>query len=453
MSQIRLPTFFKECRIQIVLGIPVFLAQISMISMGVVDILMTGRVGPTDMAAVALASSLWLPIILFGQGMLLAITPRISYKRGASELHLIGHTIRQGIWLALGLSLPLMCLIYVLSFMLPYLGVDEPLATLSGSYLRAIIWGGPAYLIFAAIRASLEGLARMRPAMIAGFVGLLINIPCNYVLIFGKLGFEPLGGVGAGIATAVTYLAMFIMLLLTALRMADIRDALRIFEWPVWKECRELIRVGFPSALALLCEVTMFACISLLLAPLGTIMIAGHQVALSFSSLLFMLPLSISMAATVRIGYFRGVQSTSGIRCATRAAFTLGLVTSLMLALITLLLRHEIASLYSQDSTVVALAATLLLFAATYQCTDAIQIVAVGVLRGYNDTRAIFIVTFVAYWLIAIPLGFVLGRMAVWSPLEGAKGFWVAIAVGLTLASILYLFRIRSLERRLPETT
>jgi len=451
MLQTKIPTFLEECRLQLALCVPVFLAQISMMSMGVVDIVMTGRVGPIDMAAVALASSLWLPIILFGQGMLLSITPRISFYRGSAQMHRFGHTIRQGLWLALIIAIPLMTLIYILSHKLTNLGVEDHLASLTGQYLRAIMWGGPAYLFFVAIRASFDGLARMRPAMVVGFAGLLINIPCNYVLIFGKLGIEPLGGVGAGVATAITYIAMFIMLLLSALRMPDVRSALRIFEWPVWKECRILMQVGLPSALAMLCEVSMFACVSILLAPFGAIMIAGHQVALSFSGLAFMMPLSIGMAATVRIGYFHGMPSKAGVLGATRVSLLLALCAGVIMAIITFFLRHEIAMAYTEDITVMTIASTLLIFAAIYQCTDALQIVSVGILRGYNDTRAIFIITFVAYWVIAIPVGFFLGRTALWPSLEGAKGFWVAFILGVTLSAVAYLFRLRNLERHLPE--
>ena len=445
-----------EMRTQLSLAVPALLAQVAMISMGFVDMVMTGRVGPVDMAAVALAGSLWVPLVLFGQGLLLAVTPCVAQLRGAGAVrnadHLqgVGHVMRQGVWMALAISVPLILIVNLLSHHLADMGVEGDLGVMTGQYLRAIVWGAPAYLLFVALRCGMEGMALMRPAMFAGFMGLLINIPSNYVLIFGKLGLPALGGPGTGVATAIVYWVMFFTMVVYVFRQPHLRAlmVLRAWERPVWATLKKLVGIGFPGALAMLFEVTLFAAVALLIAPLGAIQVAGHQVALNFSSLLFMVPMSIGTAATIRTGFAIGRKSVDGVRTASRSSWLLACMAAVCTATVTALWRGQIAAVYNDDPAVLGLAAHLLLFAATYQLTDAIQVVS-GILRGYNDTRAILCVTLVSYWVFALPLGYTLGRTHLWGAPLGPQGFWTAFIVGVSIAAVLLFFRVRVLERRL----
>lgn len=449
--------YLTEMRTQLSLAVPALLAQVAMISMGFVDMVMTGRVGPVDMAAVALAGSLWVPLVLFGQGLLMAITPCVAQLRGAGAVqnseHLqgVGHVMRQGLWMALAIAVPLILVVYALSFHLSEMGVEGELGVMTGQYLRAIVWGAPAYLLFVALRCGMEGMALMRPAMFAGFMGLFINIPSNYVLIFGKLGLPALGGPGTGVATAIVYWVMFLTMVLYACRHPQLRVLLapRAWERPVWGTLKKLAGIGFPGALAMLCEVTLFAAVALLIAPLGAIQVAGHQVALNFSSLLFMVPLSIGTAATIRTGFALGRKSVEAVRVASRSSWLLACMAAVCTAGITVAWRQQIAAVYNDDPVVLALASHLLLFAATYQFTDAIQVVSVGILRGYNDTRAILGVTLVSYWVFALPVGYTLGRTHLWGEPLGPQGFWTAFIVGVSIAAVLLFIRVLVLERRL----
>ncbi len=449
--------YLTEMRTQLSLAVPALLAQVAMISMGFVDMGMTGRVGPVDMAAVALAGSLWVPLVLFGQGLLMAITPCVAQLRGAGAVqnseHLqgVGHVMRQGLWMALAIAVPLILVVYALSFHLSEMGVEGELGVMTGQYLRAIVWGAPAYLLFVALRCGMEGMALMRPAMFAGFMGLFINIPSNYVLIFGKLGLPALGGPGTGVATAIVYWVMFLTMVMYACRHPQLRVLLapRAWERPVWGTLKKLAGIGFPGALAMLCEVTLFAAVALLIAPLGAIQVAGHQVALNFSSLLFMVPLSIGTAATIRTGFALGRKSVEAVRVASRSSWLLACMAAVCTAGITVAWRQQIAAVYNDDPVVLALASHLLLFAATYQFTDAIQVVSVGILRGYNDTRAILGVTLVSYWVFALPVGYTLGRTHLWGEPLGPQGFWTAFIVGVSIAAVLLFIRVLVLERRL----
>ena len=449
--------YLTEMRTQLSLAVPALLAQVAMISMGFVDMVMTGRVGPVDMAAVALAGSLWVPLVLFGQGLLLAVTPCVAQLRGAGAVrnadHLqgVGHVMRQGVWMALAISVPLILIVNLLSHHLADMGVEGDLGVMTGQYLRAIVWGAPAYLLFVALRCGMEGMALMRPAMFAGFMGLLINIPSNYVLIFGKLGLPALGGPGTGVATAIVYWVMFFTMVVYVFRQPHLRALMVLRAWarPVWATLKKLAGIGFPGALAMLFEVTLFAAVALLIAPLGAIQVAGHQVALNFSSLLFMVPMSIGTAATIRTGFAIGRKSVDGVRTASRSSWLLACMAAVCTATVTALWRGQIAAVYNDDPAVLGLASHLLLFAATYQLTDAIQVVSVGILRGYNDTRAILCVTLVSYWVFALPLGYTLGRTHLWGAPLGPQGFWTAFIVGVSIAAVLLFFRVRVLERRL----
>ncbi len=444
-------------RTQLSLAVPALLAQVAMISMGFVDMVMTGRVGPVDMAAVALAGSLWVPLVLFGQGLLLAVTPCVAQLRGAGAVrnadHLqgVGHVMRQGVWMALAISVPLILIVNLLSHHLADMGVEGDLGVMTGQYLRAIVWGAPAYLLFVALRCGMEGMALMRPAMFAGFMGLLINIPSNYVLIFGKLGLPALGGPGTGVATAIVYWVMFFTMVVYVFRQPHLRAlmVLRAWERPVWATLKKLVGIGFPGALAMLFEVPLFAAVALLIATLGAIQVAGQQVAQKYRSLLFMVPLSIGTAATIRTGFAIGRKSVDGVRTASRSSWLLACMAAVCTATVTALWRGQIAAVYNDDPAVLGLAAHLLLFAATYQLTDAIQVVSVGILRGYNDTRAILCVTLVSYWVFALPLGYTLGRTHLWGAPLGPQGFWTAFIVGVSIAAVLLFFRVRVLERRL----
>ncbi len=439
----------KEFRSQIVLILPMLMAQIAQVSLGVADTIMTGRAGALDMAGVALSTSLWVPTLLFGQGVVLAVTPAVAQLRGQGDDTAIYQTLRQSIWLALGMSVLLLTVTGVLAGHLELFGLDEDLAYISRGYLHAVMCGGPAYLLFIALRCSMEGYSRVRPAMVASIAALVVNIPFNYLFIFGKFGFPRLGGIGAGVATAITYWAMLGVMIVFASRMSEFRTAFSRLELPRPAVLLRLFRVGLPGALALLCEVSMFALIALLLAPLGAIEVAGHQVALNFSTLIFIMPLSIGMASTIRVGLAIGKNSPHKIILATRVALGTALVVGVLSALLTFCLCRQVAMLYNPDPVIINLAASLLVLASCYQITDALQTTAIGILRGYNDTKAIFAVTFFCYWIISMPLGWTLGRTDWLVPAQGARGFWIAIIVGLSLAAVCYLTRIRVLEKRL----
>ena len=213
----------SEARRFVALGLPVFVAQMSQMGMNFVDTAMTGQASTADMAAVAVAGSIWNPLSLLGIGCLLSLPAMSAHLVGGGQRSRTPHLLRQGIWLTLVISAILMTAFYVISWHLQSFGLDEELSRLGGGYLRAMLWGLPGFMLFVNVRSFLEGYARTRPAMIIGILGLALNVPCNYVLIYGKLGLPQLGAVGCGVATALCYWFMGLTLALYARREARCR--------------------------------------------------------------------------------------------------------------------------------------------------------------------------------------------------------------------------------------
>lgn len=443
--------YCDEARSLLALAIPVIVAQVSQTAMGVVDTIMAGAYSATDMSAVAVGASIWLPTILFGHGLLLAITPIIAQYNGSGRRDYVAHQVNQALWLALFLSILIILVLYNSQHVILNMhNVDPILAEKAVNYLHALMWGAPGYLFYQTLRNQCEGLSKTKPGMVIGFIGILINIPINYIFIYGKWGMPALGGVGCGIATAVVYWLMYFMLHWYIRHTPSQQDILQHqkFEWPVWHSIKRLINLGLPVALAVFCEVTLFAIVALLVSPLGVTAVAGHQIAISFSSLMFVLPMSFAVSATIRVGHCLGEKSPEKAKTAAYTSLMVGFGVSILTALLTFFYREPIALLYNTDPTVVAMAGHLLLFAAIYQCSDSIQVIGSGILRGYKDTRPIFYITFISYWLIGLPVGYLLGLTNYIVPLMGPRGFWIGFIFGLTTAAIMLMMRMTWLQKQ-----
>ncbi|EPZ8122570.1 MATE family efflux transporter [Yersinia enterocolitica] len=443
--------YIVEARSLLALAIPVVIAQLSQTAMGVVDTIMAGSVSATDMAAVAVGTSIWLPAILFGHGLLLALTPTVAQLNGSGRRNQIAHQVRQGFWLAFCVSVLIMVVIYNSDHIIMRMhNIDPVLADKAVGFLHAIMWGAPGYLFFQVLRNQCEGLSKTKPGMVIGFIGLLVNIPINYIFIYGKFGAPALGGVGCGVATGTVYWVMFLMMRWYVTRARSQQDIKleKGFAAPDWQVMKRLGGLGLPVALALFFEVTLFAVVALLVSPLGIVAVAGHQIALNFSSLMFMLPMSLSVAATIRVGFRLGQGSVDDARVAAYTSIAVGLMLACVTAIFTVVFREHIALLYNKTPEVVVMASHLMLLAALYQLSDAIQVIGSGVLRGYKDTRSIFFITFTAYWLLGLPSGYLLGLTDYVVPAMGPSGFWIGFVIGLTSAAILMALRIRWLQKQ-----
>ena len=446
-----------ELRALIWLALPIIAAQMSHTLLGFVDTAMAGRVSAVDLAAVALGNSFWVPTFLFLTGVLMIITSKVAASSGAGRLEETGPLVRQAVWLGLCIGLICAVLLFSVEPLLYWAGVQEELIPKSVGYIKAVALGFPAVGVYQALRGLSDGLSRTKPTMVIGFLGLLLNVPANYVLVYGKLGFPAMGGVGCGVATT---LVMWFMLgsMLIYLKRSAIYDACRLFErfeWPRWAVQRHLLGLGLPIGISLFSETSMFALIALLIGSLGAVVVASHQVALNLTSIIFMVPFSLGLAITVRVGHNLGMSGARAGLFAAKVGITVALACAAVAASGIYLLADWLPHLYTNDPQVLALSTALLFYAALYQFSDSVQVACAGALRGYQDTRVPMLLTMLAYWLIGLPSGYVLGLTDLLGPPQGPAGFWKGLIIGLSAAALFLSVRLAVIggrrKRRFPK--
>lgn len=439
-----------ELRGLLLLATPIIIAQLAHTAMGFVDTLMAGRVSPRDLAAVALGNSIWVPVFLLMTGILLATTPKVAQRFGAGEHAAIGPLVRQALWLAVAVGGSAAALLWNAQIILEVMDVEPDLIAPAMGYLRAVACGFPAVALYHVLRCFSDGLGHTRPSMILGLCGLALNIPLNYIFIYGKFGLPAMGGVGCGWATALVMMFMLVGMLGWVRSAPFYRPSqlFRHFEWPQWNVIRRLLGIGLPIGIAVFAESSIFAVIALLIGGLGATVVAGHQIALNFSSLVFMIPYSLGMAATVRVGQALGRGEPREARFAAGVSMATALGYACISASLMLLLREQIAQIYTPDPKVIAIAATLIVYSALFQFSDAIQVTAAGALRGYQDTRVTMLLTLFAYWGIGLPVGYALGLSDWLGEASGPSGLWQGLVVGLTCAALMLAIRLAGSARR-----
>ncbi|UXI00069.1 MATE family efflux transporter [Photobacterium sp. TY1-4] len=437
--------YWRETRHLLKLAIPVLIASVAQTAMGFVDTVMAGGVSATDMAAVSVAASIWLPAILFGVGLLIALVPIVAQLNGSGKKEKIPFEVQHGFVLSALVSVPIILVLYNAGMLIDLMDVEPVLAEKTIGYLHAVLYAVPGLLFFQTLKSFSEGLSLTIPGMVIGFIGLAANIPLNWIFVYGKFGAPEMGGVGCGVATAIVYWLMFIAMLIYVFINKRLKQAglFTTLYQPQPKAVLRLFKLGFPVAASLFFEVSLFAAIALLISPLGSIVVAAHQVAINFSSLIFMLPMSFGAALSIRVGFLMGKEEIDEARIASHSGIMVAIGMSLITAILTVVFREEIALLYTDNPEVVLLAGQLLFLAAVYQCSDAVQVVAAGALRGYKDMQAIFSRTFIAYWILGLPSGYILG-MTDWvvAPM-GPHGFWYGNIIGLTSAAVMLAVRMR----------
>lgn len=450
-----------EGRATVRLTLPLLLAHLLHSSMGLADTIMAGRYSAAALAGVGVGSSLFFPCFVFLLGVLAAVTPLVAQAHGAGSLPLVRGIVGRGIVLGLLVGLLLMLLLRQSAFVLVWMGVSEEVAPVAEAYLLAVSWSLPLAGVFFALRGGSDGLSQPRLSMLTGFFGLVCNIIVNYLLIYGHLGLPELGGEGCGYATTLSFFVMVLVLF-----RLQAKSALPLYgrrrrgaPSPATRAggkgsgMGQLFTLGLPIGLALFVECSVFSLIALFVARMGAEVVAAHQVALNISSYLYMLPYSLASALTIRVGFHLGGRQLAAFRQV--VAVGLSLATLMALATAAFLFLHApwIAGLYSTDGQVTGLAASLLLFAAIYQLPDSLQTNCAGILRGCRDTRAAMFIVTLAYWGVSLPLGWLLGIRAFGGFAPGPAGFWISLILGLSLAAVLLLLRVRRVVRLICSST
>lgn len=427
---------------------PILVTQVGYNAMGLFDTIMSGQYHEYDLAGVAIGTNLWMPVFVAINGVLLSITPIISQLVGRGKTEQIAPAVTQAVYLSVSISLLIITLI--LLFAEPILSImplEPAVHHIAKHYLIGLSFGIVPIFLSCVLRNFFDAQGHTRITMVIILIGVPFNIALNYVLINGKWGFPELGGIGTAYATAATYWLILAISVWMTFRIGKMR-AHRLFRhWPKpsWREWKNQLSIGIPIGLSVFFEASIFSMVTLFMGSLfDTTTIAAHQAAASWSGMMFMIPLSISMALTILVGYEVGAGRLAHAR--TYGRIGVGAATGIIAAAAILLYfnRPVVAGWFTDSPEVAALVQQFLIFVIFFQLSDAAQASLQGVLRGYKDVTIPFITALISYWLIGIPTGYAL---ASWSGL-GPFGFWVGIIAGLTCAAIGFYIRLRHVQSR-----
>lgn len=435
----------QEARILWQLAWPMMVGQLAQTGMGFVDAVMAGQVGAVDLAAIALGSAVWLPLYLFMSGVVLALTPRVAQALGAGQHGVVQHALAQMLWLVGVMGVVSVVFLTLSPVWLAWFSLDAAVRDEAAEYLHGLAYGVWPALLYQALRFFHEGHGQTRVTMWLAVAGFVLNIPLNALFVYGWGPVEGMGGAGCGYATALTFVLMLLGNGIYWWLHAGYQRYRANWRWqvPDVREWQRLLRVGLPIAAAILFEVGLFTFIAFLVTPLGTITLAAHQIAISYTSLIFMIPLSLAMALTVRVGHLTGAGTLEARRVTVSTALVMAVVQGGVVAALTAWGAVAIADLYTQDVAVAALAAGLMWYAALYQVSDAIQVTCAGALRGIEDTAAVMWITLLAYWVIGLPSGYVLCYgWEGWIDPMGVAGYWLSFVLGLSLAALGLAIRV-----------
>lgn len=430
----------------LILLIPILITQLSMFSMVFFNTMMSGRYDSADLAGVAIGASIWNPVFIGLSGILLAVSPIAAQKIGEKNNSEVTAIVKNGLVLSVLIALIVIIAgILLLNPLLSIMGIEGRVYEIAFHYLSGLSIGIFPLFAFNVLRSFIYALGKTRIVMVILLLAIPINLVMNYILIFGKFGFPELGGAGGGYATAITYWFILFMTILVILKLQPY-STYKIFarsKGIEWSKIGEILKIGIPMGLSAFFETSMFACVTILLSRFDVTTIAAYQSALNIVSFLYMIPISISIALTVVVGYEVGAGRNKDAKTYSWLGIYMAMFIALLTGLLIVFFRYEVASLYSSEPAVVALTSHFLIFALFFQISDAMQVTAQAALRGYKDVNIAFIITLVAYWLICLPVGFVLANYTS----LGATGYWLGLTAGLLVAGIFLSGRLLHIQK------
>jgi MATE family multidrug resistance protein len=421
------------------LAAPVVTVQVGLMTMGAVDTAMVGRVSPTALAAVALGSLYFFMVSIFGVGVLMALDPVVAQGVGARDDVAVARGVQRGLLVAVALTVWTSVLLWPGRPLLALLRQPEDVVPIAAAYGRTLIPGMLPFFLFVVFRQSLQAMGRVAPIVVAIVAANLANVFFNWVLIYGRLGAPVLGAVGSGWATSICRWLMALGLLFAAWPLLRPTFLPLRREAASWPPLARMLRIGVPIGLQHQLEFGAFAVAALLMGTLGTVQMAAHQVAINLASLTFMVPLGVGGATAVLVGQAIGRGDPADARRAAIASLITGVTFMAGSAVVMLTIPGALASIYTRDLPVLALAAALIPIAGLFQVFDGIQVVAMGALRGVGDTRVPMLLSLFGFWLVGLPLSVYLGFAAGAGPL----GIWWGLVAGLAAVAVMLLFRMR----------
>lgn len=434
---------------------PMLVGQLATVGMGVADVAMTGHVSAKELAAVSLGTSVWSIVLVTVMGTMMAINTVVAHEMGGARFDKIPHSVRQSLWKGLFVGLVACAFANLCTLLFDHIGLESDVAARAKTFLHVISVGMPAFACYRALYGYTTSINQTKPIMVIAILGLVYNVVVNWLLVFGNFGFPRLGAIGCAVSTASGMWLMFAAMIWWVRVAPAYRSTYPFSHWdrPDWDEIRTMLRLGIPIGITYFAEVSAFGLISLLVARFGVVQVSAHQIALNFTSLVFMVPLSFGIGTLTRVGQAMGEGSPQRARFVAWVGVGMCVVFGVASAAFIALFRWQIAQMYTSDAAVQATTVSLLLFAALFQLSDSTQVAAASAIRGYKVTRSPMLIQMLAFWGFALPLGCILGLAPQWiafapnEPLQ-ATGFWIALVIGLTVAAVLLSWSLQRISKR-----
>lgn len=429
------------------LAYPVVLSQIGQVTVHLVDNMMVGHVGTSELAASSFANNVFMIGMYFGMGVTYGLTPLVGKAFGNGKPGEVVKWFKNGFFTHLSAAFVLTCIMFGLYLLLPFMGQTNQVLKLARPYYLLLCFSYLPFMVFFSLKQFFEGIGNTKIAMFITLSANVINVVLNYLLIFGKLGFPEIGLNGAGVGTLIARLSMAVFFISVVAIIPKFKRYFTLSRYQPFrkKEIILLLKIGIPIAFQLIVEVTAFGIGAVMMGWLGEISLAAHQVALGMASFTYMISLGISQANTIRVSHQMGVGDYGSMKKAALASTHLVLLFMSVMAVIFVLGRHILPLMFTVDPAVIQVASALLIIAAIFQVFDGLQVVMLSTLRGMADVKTPMIYAFIAYLLIGIPVSYMLTFVFE----AGPQGIWLGYLVGLGIAGVLFYFRFLKKYREL----
>lgn len=437
----------EHFRRNITLAFPVMMGQLGHIMVGVADSIMVGRLGADTLAAASLSNSIFSVVLTFGIGISYAIPPLVAKYDGEKNMPKSSEVLRHGFWINAFTGILLFGIITGGSFLLYYLNQPVQVVDLAIPYLGIITFSLVPFMFYLSFKQFAEGLSLTKIANGIAIVANIINIILNYILIYGKLGFEPLGLNGAGIATLIARILMvagIIYYIFNSRKLAPYKIKLNIRKLNR-KMTSKLLEIGLPTGFQFIFEVGAFSFAAIMMGWLGAETLAAHQIAINLAAVTYMMATGIAAAATVRVGNQLGRNDIPTLRAAGFTSFAMGAVFMLVNCIIFIVGNEFLPTLYIHDSGVISIASSLLIIAGFFQISDGVQVVGLGALRGLSDVRIPTVTSLIAYWVLGLPIGYLL----CFTLRMGPEGVWYGLLIGLSVSAVLLFTRFNYITKKM----
>lgn len=429
------------------LSIPVIIAQAGQITVGLIDNIMIGKLGTTPFAAASFTNTLFNLVLIFGLGYSFALTPLVGKSWGEKDHKTIGSWIKNGLMANAFMGVILVLVLLIMYFMIPFMGQPESVLQPSKDYLMILTISVFPMMVFYGYKQFAEGVGDTKTAMKIMLWANIINTIGNYIFMYGKLGAPEMGLQGAGVGTLISRIFMAVAFIVLFYKKEQYELFVKLYNQSsfCWKRFMKVVKLGIPLGGQTVMEACAFGLCAIMMGWVGEIGMAAHQIAITLSTLGFMIYQGLGAGTTIRVSHYKGQNDKEGIVRATKTAIMIMIIYSTFSVLLYWGARNILPLMFTQDPTVIQLAAQMLIVCGLFQLVDGIQIVIAGTLRGLADARIPAVITFISYFVLSIPFSYM--SAFVWG--YGAVGIWFGFPLGLFVCACLFQLRYKSILKKI----